>query len=1060
MKLSLLIALRPISCFMLLVIVVLLPSSMIITSWFKMTKNIEHGVDENRQKLVSSLSSQFERTAKMLHPLNSSAIRLATLLNVNGSEYSFSEIQSKVAPALFNAFMLTPHISQISYVGVGGLFFSYYYIDSNQTLAMIYSNSTKTYNCYTQKVNPKTGILYGEPTMVKSSPQNPVETIWYHEALNSSTGYASLEPAYNNASESVFHCAASVESGTGVVGLGFSSEELTGFFKSIDLFGGSLYLAATDVKIIAGDLPKTDDYYSWIDVVGVKMVYALTFPRHWSSTRVIRKKSRVALILLILTVLVMVISILSFLYILIRAVKIEMNLRASLIKQMEATQQAERKNLNKTLAFASASHDIRSALIAIDASIDLSRNVSSQSELDSNLDQIKRCTKELGGLLKSVLDMSKIESGKMQLDEEEFDVAQLVEDAVDLYYSGGMKKGVDVILDLCDGSIMKFSKVKGDKAKLIQVLNNLLSNAIKFTSEGHITVRAWARKHKPKKVQLMLDDSNYNSHAWWFLEYFRHLFGKKNNNSNEDIESVNGERQNNSNVMEFVFEVDDTGKGIPREKRESVFENFVQVKETAVGLGGTGLGLGIVQSLVRLMGGEIEIVDKEVGKEGTCFQFNVYLTVTGTSFDDIFGSAEESRSGIFNLTMCSPVSSSSMHSSSYGLNFLSRKPEGSYVILLMQDKPRRRIVHKFIENLGISVSVVNQWESLSSTLNRLKSKWNPSHHSVGSSRKFEIISDTSSGQSKEVALSNMDGTEQRIHLSRRKGSWPNFLVLVIDLTAGPVMELQNVVADFRSGLPISSYKIIWLNKPTSGIDVDTCDPRDEVLMKPLHGLRLYHYIIKYFPEFGGNALQRSMSKAEKEKDNHMINSSYANKQVDLSPSTATPPPRPQLVHRGEIEEVEKFKTAFSSREGFELGQQSEIQQSSDLPLRGKRILVAEDNKVLREMARMILKKLGLTVYLCENGEEAVNLVRSSLEDQRPYDYILMDCQMPIKNGYEATSSIREEERAYGVHIPIIACTAEIISTEEVKKITECGMDGYLTKPLEAQNLMEIIRKFI
>ncbi|KAM7277414.1 hypothetical protein ACFE04_019280 [Oxalis oulophora] len=1040
-----------------------------------MTKKIEHGVDQSRQKLVSSLSSQIDGAAKVLQPLNSSAIHLATLLNVDGSERSFSEIQSKVAPTLFQAFVLSPYISQITYVGAGGVFFSYY-IDANQAIAIIFSNSTKTYNCYTQNVNPKTGILSGEPSVVKCSSQNPTDTIWFQEALNSSAVYASMEPAMNNGNDFVFHNAASVNSGKGVVALGFSSEQIVGLLKSIDFFGGSLYLAAADVKILAGVIPNyAGQNYSWIDVVGVKLVYALTFPHHWSSTHLIHKESTVALVLLSLTVGVMLISISSFLFLLIRAAKVEMHLQASLIKQMEATQQAERKNLNKTLAFASASHDIRSALIAIDASIDLSRNASSPSEMEYMLDQMKRCTKELGGLLNSVLDMSKIESGKMQLDEDEFDVAQLVEDAVDLYYPGGMKKGVELMFDLCDGSLLKFSRVQGDKGKLTQILNNLLSNAIKFTSEGHITVRAWARKHKIEKVQSLLDDSNYNSHVWWFLEYFRHLFCNKDINESKDNESMNGDqRQNNPNVMEFIFEVDDTGKGIPKEKRKSVFENFVQVKETSLGLVGTGLGLGIVQSLVRLMGGEIEVVDKEVGKEGTCIRFNVYLTVTGTSFSDIFGSGEEYRSGLFNLAMCSSGDGISMRSSSPRLNFLSRKPEGSHVILLMQDKPRRRVVHKFIENLGIHVSVVNQWDNLSSILNRLKSKWNPSYHSAGSSGKLEIIarspSDTSSGQSKDVPLGSMDGAEQRTHLGRRKGLLPSFVVLVIDLTVGlgPAMELQKVIAEFQTGLNAASCKVIWLNKPTSGIDLKMFGPREEVLRKPLHGLRLFHAIIKHLPEFGGLALQRSISKTEIERDDHIASSSYADKQADLSPTITNHPPHPLLIHRGEIEEVENsddeksrktFKAFWSrkTRDGFEFGQQSEIQQSSELPLSAKRFLVVEDNSVLRTTARVILKKLGFTFDVCENGEEAINLVRTSLEDKTPYDYILMDCQMPIKDGYEATRGIREEERAYGVHIPIIACTAEIITGEEAKKIMDCGMDDYLTKPLSAEKLMKCVR---
>nr|TKS12008.1 hypothetical protein D5086_0000065940 [Populus alba]TKS12009.1 hypothetical protein D5086_0000065950 [Populus alba] len=222
--------------------------------------------------------------------------------------------------------------------------------------------------------------------------------------------------------------------------------------------------------------------------------------------------------------------------------------------------------MNKSLAFASASHDIRAALAGITGLIEI-------------------CYVEVrSGLLNSILDTSKIKDGKMQLEEEEFDLAKLLEDAVDLYHHVGMKKGVGVVLDPYDGSILKHSRVKGDMGKLKQVMCNLLSNAVKFTFEGHVSVRAWTKKPS--------------------LE-------------NKIITST----QN--------------GKGILREKKKSVFDNFVQVKETTLGQGGTGLGLGIVQSLVHLIGGEIGIVNKENGEKGSCFKFNVFLYICEIPLADI-----------------------------------------------------------------------------------------------------------------------------------------------------------------------------------------------------------------------------------------------------------------------------------------------------------------------------------------------------------------------------------------------------------------------------------------
>lgn len=84
--------------------------------------------------------------------------------------------------------------------------------------------------------------------------------------------------------------------------------------------------------------------------------------------------------------------------------------------------------------------------------------------------------------------MSKVENGKMQLEEDEFNLAKLLEDVIGFFHLVAMKKGVDVVLDLHDGSIFKFSNVRGDSGKLKQILNNLVSNAVKFTVNGHISI--------------------------------------------------------------------------------------------------------------------------------------------------------------------------------------------------------------------------------------------------------------------------------------------------------------------------------------------------------------------------------------------------------------------------------------------------------------------------------------------------------------------------------------------------------------------------------------------
>ncbi|KAJ0540401.1 putative histidine kinase [Helianthus annuus] len=195
----------------------------------------------------------------------------------------------------------------------------------------------------------------------------------------------------------------------------------------------------------------------------------------------------------------------------------------------------------------------------------------------------------------------------MELEEKPFDLVKVLESVVDLFYPVGIKKEVDVILDLQDDLLTKYSQVKGDERRLKQILSNLLSNAIKFTSEGHVLVSVWARAMNPN-----LQSSITASDSVWFERWRSYLFCG-NNDKCGDVEAVD-EVVGDSNCMEFVFEVNDTGKGIAKEKRASIFENYVQVKESEHEFEGTGLGLAIVQSLVtfhlRLLNGSCSWVSR------------------------------------------------------------------------------------------------------------------------------------------------------------------------------------------------------------------------------------------------------------------------------------------------------------------------------------------------------------------------------------------------------------------------------------------------------------------
>jgi len=128
-------------------------------------------------------------------------------------------------------------------------------------------------------------------------------------------------------------------------------------------------------------------------------VYALAFPYNGLASSV-NRSTKISLILFIIMIAAIFISIVSFILLVVRSARREMHLCSTLIKQMEATQQAERKSMNKSLAFATASHDIRAALAGITGLIEICyAEVRAGSELDTNLRQMDGCTKDLVGKL-------------------------------------------------------------------------------------------------------------------------------------------------------------------------------------------------------------------------------------------------------------------------------------------------------------------------------------------------------------------------------------------------------------------------------------------------------------------------------------------------------------------------------------------------------------------------------------------------------------------------------------------------------------------------------------
>ncbi|XP_004986531.1 probable histidine kinase 2 [Setaria italica] len=693
-----------------------------------------------------------------------------------------------------------------------------------------------------------------------------------------------------------------------------------------------------------------------------------------------------------------------------RSVAREALLRASLVRHKEAPQQAERKSLNKTSAFAGASHDIRSALAAITGLVDVSRvEARAHPQITRNLEQMDVCTKKLLEILNSILDTSKVESGKMQLDEVEFNLADVLEESMDMINIVGISKGLEVVWDPCDFSILKCGDVIGDCRRLKQILDNVLGNSVKFTQEGHIILRAWANRPITRSSTIVPSRFGCLRPGANFLCFFK---TREHHDDCHPFSLV----QNDPNSIEFYFEVDDTGIGIPKEKRELVFEDYVQIKE---GQGGTGLGLGIVQSFVRLMGGEISIKDKEPGKIGTCVGFNVLMKLDGAHEQhDI----EEGSSIPSTETSESRIRASAFREAN---SF-----DGVHCVLLVHGGETRRILRAWMENLGIEVCLVPQLEFLAAAVEKLcHADTSPARTSSDS---FECRTDYCFRprdrvvQILPVALNNSNSVQ--------RGTFGGVLV-VIDAHYGKMEDMCTEMSFAKVKNQIPCKVVCLADANTSSNDLrqfrhSTCC--DLILQKPIHGSRL-HALLKILMD-----LQMP----------HAQNSSHVS--PDDNTDTGTP-----------------GGSSGAGKSAMITHTASEPRLEDDKPLTGTHVLLVEDTLTLQTIGKKILYQLGATVEVAEDGAKAVSMFEAALEQaaagsekdatSTPYDVILMDCQMPVMDGYEATRRIREVENRYGIHTRIIALTAHAME-EETRKTILAGMDLHLTKPMERRSIAEAIRR--
>jgi PAS domain S-box-containing protein len=226
----------------------------------------------------------------------------------------------------------------------------------------------------------------------------------------------------------------------------------------------------------------------------------------------------------------------------------------------------------KSAILANTSHEIRSPMHVVIGMTDMALDTRLEEEARDYLQRARSAAVALLGIINDILDLSKIEAGKLEVESGPLELRATIEEIVRLLEPSAAAKGL-ALVSRVDPAIP--ITLRGDAVRLRQVLTNLVGNAIKFTERGEVVIEAGATRHMPSHVSVR-------------------------------------------------FAVRDTGIGIPPERQAAVFESFNQAdSSTTRRYGGTGLGLTISRQLVELMGGALRL-ESTVGR-GSTFWFTLDL---------------------------------------------------------------------------------------------------------------------------------------------------------------------------------------------------------------------------------------------------------------------------------------------------------------------------------------------------------------------------------------------------------------------------------------------------